>query len=106
MTNMLNASAFAAEREDGIPRWQVDVLILPKQGVNDPQGEAILGGLHALTFSGVENVRAGKLIRLWLSAESADAATTEATAMCQRMLANPVVETFSIEVSPVGENER
>lgn len=106
MTHTSNASALDSERASGTPRWQVDVLILPKQGVNDPQGEAILGGLHALSFSEVDNVRAGKLIRLWLRAESADVATAEAAEMCQRLLANPVVETFTIEVSSGGENQR
>lgn len=87
-------------------RWRVDVLILPKPGVNDPQGEAIRSGLHALDFTDVDDVRAGKLIRLWLGAETARDAEADAAAMCERLLANPVIETYMIEVSEDEERQR
>lgn len=97
------ASTAGDDGRSSLPRWQVDVLILPKAGVNDPRGEAIRGGLQSLRFAGVEEVRSGKLIRLWVRAESAAAAETDAADMSQRLLANPVIETFLIEVSAAEE---
>ena len=96
----------AASEHDGGLTWRVDVLILPKEGVNDPQGEAIQGGLRALGFSQVADVRAGKLIRLWSRAPTSAAAETEAREMCDRLLANPVIETYVIEVAPGEGRER
>lgn len=81
----------------------VDVIILPKEGVNDPQGEAIQGGLRSLGYLDVGDVRAGKLIRMSVRAGSAGAAREAVASMCDRFLANPVIETYRVDVSPVGE---
>jgi phosphoribosylformylglycinamidine synthase len=66
-----------------------------KNGVLDPQGEAVKHALGALGFQGVEGVRQGKVIEL----ELADG-TTEATVreMCERLLANTVIESYSVEL--------
>ena len=77
--------------------WQVDVLVMPKTGVNDPEGEAIRGGLQSLGYTGVERVRAGKHYRLRLNAPEADAARATAEEMANKLLANPVIQTFVIE---------
>jgi phosphoribosylformylglycinamidine synthase len=77
--------------------WQVDVLVMPKTGVNDPEGEAIRGGLQSLGYTGVERVRAGKHYRLRLAASEADAARATAEEMANKLLANPVIQTFVIE---------
>jgi phosphoribosylformylglycinamidine synthase PurS subunit len=83
--------------------WSVEVTILPKEGVNDPQGEAIQGGLHSLGYMDVDNVRAGKLIRFSIHATSIDAARESVASMCDRLLANPVIETYRVDVSLTGD---
>ncbi|HEV2127357.1 MAG TPA: phosphoribosylformylglycinamidine synthase subunit PurS [Thermomicrobiales bacterium] len=77
-------------------RWTVKAIIMPKHGVNDPQGEAIKGGLQSLEFSGIEDVRAGKQIAIMLEARSREEAVAAVERMCEQLLANPVIETYSI----------
>lgn len=81
------------------PTWSVDVVIMPKPGVNDPEGESILGGLRSLGFADVRRVRSGKTIHLEVSASSTEAARARATDMANRLLANPVIEVFEVIVS-------
>tara|TARA_Y100001947_G_scaffold152045_1_gene153111 strand:- start:248 stop:490 length:243 start_codon:yes stop_codon:yes gene_type:complete len=75
------------------------VTITLKSGVLDPQGKAIEHALGALGFQGVNDVRQGKVIEIDLDA--ADAAKAEALVkdMCGKLLANPVIEDYSIEIS-------
>lgn len=77
--------------------WQVDILVMPKEGVNDPEGEAIKGGLISLGYEGIDRVRSGKHYRIILRSESADTAREQATSMADRLLANPVIQTFVVE---------
>ena len=79
--------------------FMVEAEIMPKRGVNDPQGEAVLSGLRLLGFDAASKVRVGKLIRFQVAAESADHARADATKMCEKLLANPVIEEFELEVS-------
>ncbi len=69
-----------------------------KDGVLDPQGAAIGRALAQLGFAGVDEVRQGKMIELRL--DDADRAQAEAKvrAMCERLLANPVIETYTITI--------
>lgn len=77
---------------------------MPKAGVNDPEGEAIRGGLESLGYTGVERVRSGKHYRLRLSAPDADDARATAEDMASKLLSNPVIQTYVIEsVSEAGE---
>lgn len=76
--------------------WQVEAKIMPKHGVNDPQGEAVHSGLRSLEFNCVQNVRVGKIISLSIEAKSADDAVDQARGMCDQLLANPVIETYSL----------
>ena len=69
-----------------------------KAGVLDPQGAAIGRALGQLGFEGVGDVRQGKLIELDLAATNQDAAKTEVEAMCEKLLANPVIETYSVTI--------
>jgi phosphoribosylformylglycinamidine synthase len=69
-----------------------------KPSVNDPQGRSIRNALHALGFDAVTDVRAGKLIAVTLDAADAAAAREAAEAMAGRLLANPVIETFDVNV--------
>ena len=77
-------------------RWTVKAIIMPKPGVNDPQGEAIKGGLQSLEFSGIEDVRAGKQIAIMIEARSREEAVAAVERLCEQLLANPVIETYSI----------
>jgi phosphoribosylformylglycinamidine synthase PurS subunit len=74
------------------------VTVMLKDGVLDPQGRAIGQALHNLGFNGVGEVRAGKVIELELAATDPEAARFEAEDMARKLLANLVIERFSIEV--------
>lgn len=76
---------------------RVHVRIIPRNGLLDPQGQAVAHALSALGFSGVGEVRIGKAIELSIEAPSAAAAETSVRSMCERLLANPVTEDFTIE---------
>jgi phosphoribosylformylglycinamidine synthase len=78
------------------------IYVTPKPGVNDPQGIAILGGLHNLGYSSVRGVRAGKYLEVRLDGVNGKAqAEAQAREMCQKLLANPVIEDFRLEVEEV-----
>lgn len=66
------------------------VLIRPKEGILDPQGEAVENALPALGFSGVANVHVGRLVELEIDDPS------QLDEMCQKLLANPLIEDFEI----------
>ena len=74
------------------------VTIMLKDGVLDPQGEAIRHALGGLGHKGVSGVRQGKLIELDLDATDADAARAEVAKMCEGLLANTAIEKYSIEI--------
>ncbi|MEL6962229.1 MAG: phosphoribosylformylglycinamidine synthase subunit PurS [Pseudomonadota bacterium] len=74
------------------------VHIRLKQGVLDPQGAAIGRALGQLGFEGVGEVRQGKLIELDVAASDETAAKVEVEAMCEKLLANPVIETYSVSI--------
>jgi phosphoribosylformylglycinamidine synthase len=74
------------------------VTVMLKDGVLDPQGRAIGQALKNLGFAGVGEVRAGKVIELELDAPDAAAARLAAEAMARKLLANLVIERFSVEV--------
>ena len=80
--------------------WIAEVIVVPKPGVNDPQGEAIHGGIRSLGFTSVVGVRSGRYFRLQLTSTDEASAATEANEMCERLLANPVIETFTVAVRP------
>lgn len=74
------------------------VHVMLKDGVLDPQGEAVRHALGTLGFQGVEAVRQGKVIDIELKAKSKKAAEAEVTAMCEKLLANTVIEKFTVEI--------
>ena len=78
--------------------WVADIRVLLKPSVNDPQGLSIRNALRTLGFGGVEDVRAGKLIEVRLSAANRDAAEEALNAMCSQLLANPVIETYTFTI--------
>lgn len=82
--------------------WTIEAEIMPKRGVNDPQGEAVLTGLKQLGFDGVNRVRVGRFVRVDLIATDEDAARAAGQEMCERLLANPVIEEFEFRVHRAG----
>ena len=74
------------------------VHIMLKDGVLDPQGEAVRHALGSLGFSGVDGVRQGKVIELDLAEEDRTKAEAEATRMCETLLANTVIERYEVEI--------
>jgi phosphoribosylformylglycinamidine synthase len=74
------------------------VHVMLKTGVLDPQGKAIAHALGSLGFPGVNEVRQGKVIELDLAETDAGRARQTITAMCEKLLANTVIETYAIEL--------
>lgn len=74
------------------------VTVMLKKGVLDPQGEAVHHALDALGFDGVNGVRQGKVIMLDLAETDAAAAEKTVGEMCEKLLANMVIESYSIEI--------
>lgn len=79
-------------------RWLAEVHVRLRPGIADPEGQTIAGGLRALGFAGVADVRSGKLLRLTFEAADREAAETAVSQMCSRLLANPVMETADWEL--------
>ncbi len=77
-------------------KYRVQVEILPRRGILDPQGRAVADALRTLGFADVEEVHLGRYLVVELAAASADVARASVTAMCERLLANPVTEQFVV----------
>jgi phosphoribosylformylglycinamidine synthase len=73
------------------------VLVRPKPGILDPQGEAVLGSLRQLGFA-VDEARVGRVVDLELGAADPDQAQAELDRMCKQLLANPLIESYEIEL--------
>jgi phosphoribosylformylglycinamidine synthase len=78
---------------------KVTIHIFLKNGVLDVQGKAVEGALHGLGWNSAAHVRVGKVIELELEAKDADAARAEAKAMCEKLLANTVIESYRIDIA-------
>ncbi|MEZ5755926.1 MAG: phosphoribosylformylglycinamidine synthase subunit PurS [Paracoccaceae bacterium] len=74
------------------------VTVMLKTGVLDPQGEAVRHALGGLGFAGVNGVRQGKVIELDLAETDKAKAETEVKAMCEKLLANTVIESYRVEI--------
>jgi phosphoribosylformylglycinamidine synthase len=79
--------------------YKVDIRVVPRRGILDPQGKAVQSALSTLGFAGVGEVHVGRVIQISLDAESAADAEARAVAMCRQVLANPVTEDFSVTVA-------
>jgi phosphoribosylformylglycinamidine synthase PurS subunit len=75
------------------------VTVTLKSGVLDPQGQAIGGSLKSLGFDGVSAVRQGKIFDIELDETDLPQARSNLTAMCEKLLANTVIENYTIEIS-------
>ena len=83
-----------------MPAFKVEVRVMPRGGILDPQGQAVTHALQALGFGDVKSARVGMHLVLTVDAASSGAAETRARAMCDRLLANPVTEDYQVAVEP------
>ena len=74
------------------------VFVRPKDGILDPQGDAVQDSLRHLGFS-VEGARIGRVVDLQIEAADPDAARAEVERMCEQLLANPLIESYEIEIA-------
>ena len=74
----------------------MQVRITPRPGILDPEGETIGRALGTLGYDGVADVRAGRLINMQVEAADESTARTSVTEMCERLMANPIIEDFAI----------
>ena len=80
--------------------WLARIHVTLKPVVNDPQGLAVLGGLHQLGYSSVASVRIGKYLEVQLQAPDEATAARQVDEMCRRLLANPVIEDYRFTLEP------
>lgn len=74
------------------------VFITLKEEVLDPQGNAVVGGLKTLGYHNVKDARVGKMIELELESQDRETSTSLVQEMCQKLLANTVIEDYRIEI--------
>jgi len=84
--------------------YLAEVFISLKPVVNDPEGLSIRDGLRSLGYADTESVRAGKYLRVTLSASSTADAEESVARMCDQLLANPVMETYRIQMTALADN--
>lgn len=80
-----------------MPTFRVPVRIVPRAGILDPQGTAVAGALRTLGFGGVRDVHVGRYVTVDVDATTEHEATEGVRAMCEKLLANPVIEDFRID---------
>ncbi len=79
--------------------YAVHVEVSHRPGIADPAGATVERALPALGYTNVTQVHIGKVIRLMVDAPDADAARAQATEMCERLLANPVIESYEVSIA-------
>ena len=79
------------------------IRVTLKESVLDPQGSAVVHALHSLSFSSVSDVRIGKYMEVAFQAQDEQAARDQVSHMCEQLLTNPVIETYSFTLAEVRE---
>jgi len=79
------------------------IYVTLKPTVNDPQGLTVKGGLHTLGFGNVQSVRVGKYIEVKIEEPDSSTAEAQVREMCDKLLANPVIENFRFELEKIKE---
>jgi phosphoribosylformylglycinamidine synthase len=77
---------------------RVKIFVCLKDGVLDPQGKAVERSLHTLGYKDVQDVRVGKYMEVGLDAPTREAAEAQVREMCEKLLANPVIEDYRFEI--------
>lgn len=86
-------------------KFLADVQIMPHPEIMEPQGNTIQGHAKFLQLTGIEKVRVGKFVQLLVEAESEGEAHQKVEKICQRLLANPVTESFSFHLREAPPND-
>lgn len=81
-------------------KFKAEIDVMPLEALLDPQGKAVLGSMGNIGISGVDDVRIGKHITLVLDAENEGVAMQKAEDACKKLLANPVMESYSVKIIP------
>lgn len=81
--------------------YQARIYVTLKSTVNDPQGVTVLSSLHRLGFGSAGDVRVGKFLLVNIDETDRDKAETSVTEMCQKLLANPVIEEFRFDLEEI-----
>ena len=79
-------------------RFRAQVRVAPKPSINDPEGDTIASALARLGFEDVDSVRSGKYFDISLNATDTAAAEASVRQMCEKLLANPVIESYELDV--------
>jgi phosphoribosylformylglycinamidine synthase len=77
---------------------RVKIFVCLKEGVLDPQGKAVVRSLHTLGYKEVQDVRMGKYIEVGLDVPTREATEARVREMCEKLLANPVIEDYRFEI--------
>ncbi len=78
--------------------FEVNIIVALKKTVNDPQGSTVTSSLKTLGFADIMSTRIGKYITLYLKADSKEAAEKQTVQMCEKLLSNPVLESYTVNV--------
>jgi phosphoribosylformylglycinamidine synthase subunit PurS len=81
-----------------VKAFTVEIRVMPRAALLDPQGQAVQHALHALGFKDIGTVRVGKHLVVEVQAATREEATAQARTMCDRLLANPVTEDYHVAV--------
>lgn len=79
--------------------WKAEIKVLLKKSVLDPQGQAVENAMSALGYNNVSNVRIGKYMELFVSGDEKESAEKQVREMCDRLLANTVIEDYNFSVT-------
>jgi phosphoribosylformylglycinamidine synthase len=82
--------------------FEARIYVTLKKGILDPQGKAVKGGLESMGYQGVADVRVGKFLVLVLDLTDRSQAEKQVREMCDRLLANPVIEDYTFEIQKVA----
>lgn len=84
-------------------KFKAEINVMPLKEILDPQGKAVMLGLGHLGISSVRDVRVGKHLSIDLEAENEEAAKEKIELACKKLLANPIMESFTYQISPINE---
>lgn len=89
----------SVEPQNFAARKKIKVFVSPKIGILDPQGKAVENALHSLGYKNVSDLRIGKYIEMNVETHHGASPSSQIDEMCRKLLANPVIEDYSFEVS-------
>jgi phosphoribosylformylglycinamidine synthase len=83
-------------------KFKAEIDVMPLEALLDPQGKAVTGAMKNIGLPEIENVRIGKHITLFIEASEEEEAKTKVELACQRLLANPIMEYYTIELKAIN----